>query len=206
MGNKSKQITEAAFRVLLKGGMSNLSFDTIAEEANLTRQLIRYYYKDQEKLMLSLCDHLAAAYRDSMLQIVAQDQAGDRLKLFFDFYFDLLEDAPKPRDDQVYDYLFAYAAESPPVNENLRMQYGLLGQFVSTEIQLKHNTLSTAQALELSYLFVSLMYGHWKMVATLGYSESHRHITRNAVDRLIQSYLTDAPLPETDFKVWSENT
>ena len=33
------------------------------------------------------------------------------------------------------------------------------------------------------------MYGHWKMVATLGFSPSHNSVTRAAVDRLIESYV-----------------
>jgi hypothetical protein len=32
------------------------------------------------------------------------------------------------------------------------------------------------------------MYGHWKMVATLGLSPEHRRITRRSIDRIIASY------------------
>ncbi|WP_368184675.1 hypothetical protein [Aestuariibius sp. HNIBRBA575] len=33
-----------------------------------------------------------------------------RLQFIFDFYFDLVDDVPKPRDDQSYDAAMAFAA------------------------------------------------------------------------------------------------
>lgn len=33
------------------------------------------------------------------------------------------------------------------------------------------------------------MYGHWKMVASLGCSSGHNRIAREAMDRIISSYL-----------------
>lgn len=186
--NKSALILNGAFDVLLTEGLPHLSYDRVAQAAGVTRQLVRYYFPNSEDLMLALCDHLADTYREALISGVAQQEDGSRLDLFFDFYFDLLDGAPKPRDDQVYDALFSLAASSEQVRGNLRGQYTLLGQVLTHEIRLQYPDIPLPACTEMSYLFVVIMYGHWKMVATLGLDESHRHVSRRAIDRLIASY------------------
>ncbi len=187
-------------------GLQALNFSKISEEAGLSRQLVRYYFADTDAVMVALCDHLAALYRDALVNGVAGLEEKHRLEFFLDFYFDLLEAPRKPRDDQAYDACFAYAAGSDSVRTNLRTQYGLLGQVLSHEIQLTYPNVSADEALELSYLFVCLMYGHWKMVATLGYAEEHRYITRRAMDRLLQSYDQKTLEPGPTARAWAIST
>ncbi|WP_299733069.1 TetR/AcrR family transcriptional regulator [uncultured Tateyamaria sp.] len=197
------RIIEGAFKALNKEGLPPLSYDRIAAEAGVSRQLVRYHYEDPETLMVAICDFLANAYREALLQNAAQLVGSARLEMFLDFYFDLIDGVGKPRDDAVYDAMMSIAAGSLRVRENLRGQYVLLGQVLSHEFQLAHPELGKQSSEELSYLFVALMYGHWKMVASLGVSSGHNQLTRNAMDRLIQSYV-DAGTPVSALdRVWS---
>lgn len=200
---KKAAIIRAAFDVLMSRGVQALSFEAVAQSAGLSRQLIRYYFEDSEALMIALCDYLAELYRSALVSGVAKIEEKNRLDFFFDFYFDLLSDDSKPRDDQAYDAVFAWAAGSDQVRSNLCLQYGLLGQVVAHEIALKWPALSPEQCGELSYLFVCLMYGHWKMVATLGYSSEHKYITRRALDRLIASYVQSSHNTLRPVKPWA---
>jgi AcrR family transcriptional regulator len=202
---KTQQIVSAAFRVLMQGGVAHLSFDRIANEAGLSRQLVRYYVKDLQSLMVLLCDHLAGAYRSTLIAGVSQLETPNRLAFFLDFYFDLVGDVPKPRDDQAYDAVMAYAAGSRDIRDNLATQYGLLGHVLSHEIEVQYPDMGSHNALELSWLFVSLMYGHWKMVASLGYAEEHNKITRRAMDRLIESYIAQETDDPGGFRPWTRN-
>ena len=188
-GSKREAIVAAAYSALLRWGLPSLSYDKIAEEGQLSRQLIKYYFPDSEQLMLALCDRIAASYRDGLVQLVREAEGKDRLNIFFDFYFDLLEASPKPRDDQVYDALLSLATSSESIRENLRSQYTLIQQVLSHELQVTYPELGPEECAELGYLFVCLMYGHWKMVASLGLDEERRFTTRDAVDRLLASYL-----------------
>ncbi len=201
-GDRRGDILEAAFDLLMERGLQDLGFDAVGRRAGASRQLVRYYFPDRESLMVALCDRLAAAYRAALVNGAAEIGQADRLTFFFDFYFDLLESPRKPRDDQAYDAVFAFAAGSAPVRDALATQYGLLGQVVSHEIQVRHPELSEAACLELSYLFVCIMYGHWKMVATLGYSENHGRIARASMDRLLASYLASGGAPARGDKPW----
>lgn len=201
-----RAIVLGAFAALKAQGLPMMSYDIIADNAGLSRQLVRYHFSDPGDLMVAVCDYLAECYRDALLAAVTKADTVDRLEVFLDFYFDLLDEAPKPRDDQVYDAMMSLAAGSERVQDNLRTQYGLLGQVLSHEFSLKHPDLDSESANELAYLFVCLMYGHWKMVASLEFDEEHKHITRKAMDRLIRSYVANpGPSAET-VSVWKTNT
>jgi AcrR family transcriptional regulator len=198
-----ERIVEAAFSVLMKSGLPPLSFDTIAAEAGTSRQLVRYYFKSADDLMLALCDRLADSYRQALIDNATRLEGPDRLSMFLDFYFDLLDGAEKPKDDQAYDAMMSLAGGSDRIRENLRGQYSLLGQVLCHEFRVAHPELSLRVCEELSYLFVCLMYGHWKMVASLGVSPAHNRITRGAMDRLIRDYgQNDSEIPEMT-KIWA---
>ncbi|QDC09435.1 TetR/AcrR family transcriptional regulator [Oceanicola sp. D3] len=199
--NRKGEILLAAFDALTAEGLPMLSYDAIASRGALSRQLIRYHYPDPEDLMIDLCDHLAGLYREALISEVMKREGAARLRCFFDFYFDMIEGNLKPRDDQVYDALMSLSAGHPRIRTNLRSQYSLLGQVLSHELELEYPELSTQSAQELSYLFVCLMYGHWKMVASLGLSPEHRHVTRRAIDQLIESHR--ARPAKTGPKIWS---
>ncbi len=202
MEDKKDIIVKGAFSLLMKEGVQALSFDGVAQEAGLSRQLVRYYFSEKDDLMMALCDYLADLYREALLKGVAAAEPKNRLNLFLDFYFDLVEAHPKPRDDQVYDAIFAWAAGNPKIQENLRTQYGLLGQVVAHEISLMLPGLTKDESQELSYLFVCLMYGHWKMVASLGLSEDHKYVVRRSMDRLLKSYSQKTFEPLKQIEVW----
>jgi AcrR family transcriptional regulator len=197
------RIVDAAFAALMKSGLPPLSFDAIAAEAGTSRQLVRYYFATAEDLMLELCDLLADGYRQALVDNATRLEGPDRLSMFLDFYFDLLDGTAKPKDDQVYDAMMSLATGSTRIRENLRGQYTLLGQVLAHEFRVAHPALSLRACEELSYLFVCLMYGHWKMVATLGVSSEHNRITRTAMDRLIREYRVNGAQVGGSTKVWA---
>ncbi len=202
--DRKAQAVKGAFLALKKHGLGDISFDLIADETGMSRQLLRYHFPDHDALMVSVCDYLAQLYRDSMIAAASALEGPKRIETFLDFYFDLLEGTPKPRDDQAYDAMMALAARSTPIRNALAEQYGLLGQVLSHEFTVQHPELNHQSASELSYLFVSIMYGHWKMVASLGYSEDHNAIARRAVDRLIASYVRKPADAQQTVRVWAK--
>lgn len=199
--DRKSRIVRSAFGVLLAEGLPHLSYDRIASEAGVTRQLVRYHFADPDDLMIALCDLLAGTYREVLIQGVAGRADKDRLRVFLDFYFDLLDGVAKPRDDQVYDALFSLAAGSPTIRRNLRDQYTLLGQALTHELRTSYPAIPLASCGEIAYLFVALMYGHWKMVATLGLAPCHRFVARRAIDRIIASYAR-TPEPVAGVTTW----
>ncbi|HHX89870.1 MAG TPA: TetR family transcriptional regulator [Paracoccus sp.] len=192
------EIVQAAIRTIAKNGLLKISYDQIARETDMSRQLIRHYFPDSEVLMVAICDALAASYRECLMKGILKANTAERLKMFLDFYFDFLagEDLAKPADDAVYDAMFALAASSEKVRENLHNQYNLLLYTIAHEVQISNPGLPQSACRELGYLFVAIMYGHWKMVATLGFSREHNRVSRQAIDRLIDSYIAHYDDPD----------
>lgn len=195
---RREEIVEAAYIAVERHGVQMPSFDHIARAGNMSRQLVRHYFSDPEELADRLCDALAAAYKDCLMKgiIIADDSR--RLTVFLDFYFNFLSDKglPKPADDVVYDAMFALASTSERVRNNLKAQYTLLQMTLAHEIQISHPELSQSDCAELGYLIVIVMYGHWKMVASLGFDEAYNQVSRQALDRLIASYIQNHETPD----------
>lgn len=185
------EIVSALYRAIEQDGINLPGYDTIARHGDMSRQLIRHYYSKSEDMALALCEQLAATYKDCLMRgIIAADNSR-RLKVFLDFYFGFLSEKglPKPADDAVYDALFALANTDDAVKRSLREQYTLLQMTLSHEVMISHPTLPQRASHELGYLIVALMYGHWKMVASLGFSEQYSAVARDAANRLIDSYV-----------------
>ncbi|MCR9134405.1 MAG: hypothetical protein NXI27_00295 [Alphaproteobacteria bacterium] len=192
------EIVQALYKAIEKDGISLPGYDQIAREGEMSRQLIRHYFASGDDMAVALCDALADTYRDCLMKgIIAADDSR-RLSVFLDFYFNFLSDKglPKPADDAVYDALFALASSNPRVRQNLHDQYTLLQMTLAHEIQISYPELHQSGCRELGYLIVIIMYGHWKMVASLGFSTDYNRISRQSLDRLIESYTANYVAPD----------
>lgn len=189
--DRRSEIVSAMFETIKKSGVNLPSFEQISRSGGTTRQLIRHYYSDVEEVALELCNKLTAEYRDRLMKAILDSDQKNRLPVFLDFYFDFLaeKEISKPRDDEVYDALFAYASGSKKVRKNLHDQYALLQMTLAHEIQLAYPTLPQERCNELGFMIVTTMYGHWKMVASLGFSEEYNKVSRGSLDHLISSYV-----------------
>ena len=117
--DKKIQILIAATELIRDHGIQAISFERIARQAGLSRQLLRYYFTEPDQLMVELCDFLASRYRDLLMAGILEVGRVERLAFFLDFFFDLAEGQPMPDDLEVYDSLLAYAVGSDPMKERL---------------------------------------------------------------------------------------
>ncbi|MBO6815718.1 MAG: TetR/AcrR family transcriptional regulator [Rhizobiaceae bacterium] len=200
---KKNQILGAATRLLTKSGLQSFSFEAVAKEAELSRQLVRYYYPDLDSLIADLCDHLGKGYQNLLVAGIVKVGQVERLEFFKDFFFGMAADHPMPDNLEVYDSLFSYAVGSELLRERLRAKYKTLAQVIMHELAIVHTELDGQACEELSFLFVSMMHAHWSFVATLGFSKEHNQITRSAIDRLIKSYIDDASCTPSVENPWA---
>ncbi len=202
--DKKTQILNAATRLLTGRGLQAFSFEAVANEAGLSRQLVRYYYPDLDALMVELCGHLQQVYQDALVAGIVEVRKVERLKFFLDFLFGLSKDHPMPDNLEAYDALFAYAVGSASLKERLCDKYKTLGHVILHELAITHPELGDAACKELSFLVVSMMHAHWSYVATLGFSPHHNRIARDAIDRLIASYINDPAAAPSSEEPWSQ--
>lgn len=194
------EIIQALIATLNEEGMSLPSNDQIAKNGDMSRQLIRHYFKDGEDMMLALCEAMEEVYRDCLVKTAIAARDGSRLTIFLDFYFNYLSDKglPKPADDAIYDALLAYSNTHERVRKKLFDGYSLVQMTFAHELQVTYPDLPQSGCKELAYLVITTMYGHWKMVANIGFSESYHTVARESLDRLIDSYVANYTEPEDD--------
>ena len=94
------------------------TFGQLAEGGAASRQLLRYHCEEPTDMLLGVCDCIADAYRMALVNGVEGLEGQKRLIFILDFYFDLVEEHPKPRDDLAYDAMMAYAARAPRVRSS----------------------------------------------------------------------------------------
>ena len=201
--DKKSQILIAAASVLSKSGVQSLSFESIAYEAGLSRQLVRYYYSSIDTLIADVCDFLGNIYQQILIAGIVDLKEVERLNFFLDFFFNLADGHPMPDYLEAYDAMVAYSVGSPELKDRMCERYYTLGRVMVHELAIAHPELEAAACEELSFMFVSMMHAHWSFVASLGYSRQHNRLARKAIDRLIQSYLNDtSDVPLID-RPWS---
>lgn len=190
--DKKSQILVATARVLSTSGVQALSFENVAYEAGLSRQLVRYYYSSIDELIADVCDYLGNIYQQILVAGIVDVKEVERLKFFLDFFFNLADGHPMPDNLEAYDAMVAYSVGSPQLKERMCERYYTLGRVMVHELAIAHPELKGTACEELSFMFVSMMHAHWSFVASLGYSRQHNKLARKAIDRLIESYLNDA--------------
>ncbi len=202
---KKIEIIRAATNLIKDRGLQALSFEAVAQESGLSRQLVRYYFADLDALILELCTFLGNGYRDILVEGIVNIGQVERLRFFLDFFFDLADPHQMPDNLEVYDSLLAYAVGSEELRTRLCEQYKTLGQVIVHELAIAHPELDGHACEELSFLFVSMMHAHWSFVASLGYSRDHGRLARRAIDRLIESYINDSSKERSVDAPWSRD-
>jgi len=203
--DRKTHILKATTKILNTRGLQGLSFESVANEAGLSRQLIRYYFSDLDMLISEMCDYLGNTYREMLVAGIVEVGQVERLRFFMDFLFDLTDEHRMPANLEAYDAMVAYAVGSDQVRERLCGQYKTLGQVIAQELAIAHAELDGPSCEELSFLFVSMMHAHWSFVASLRFSRQHSRVTRKAIDRLIASYISDAPASTRIKNPWSQD-
>lgn len=84
--------------------------------------------------------------------------------------------------------MFADEVASERVKKTLFDQYTLLQMTLAHEIQISYPALSRYDCKKLGYLVMIVLYGHGKMLATSGFNEAYKAVSRDALDRIIESY------------------
>ena len=196
--DRRTEILNAVTRVLTSRGLQALSFEAVASEAGLSRQLVRYYYPTLDELMVALCDQYSVVYRDILTSGVVDAGSVERLEFFLDFFFGLSKLRDLPDHLEAYDALVAYSVGSKPLRDRLCDQYRTLGQVMIHELAIAHPDLSNTACEELSYIFVSMMHTHWSFVASLGHTPDHGRLAREAFDRVVDAYRAGGGCAGTD--------
>jgi len=179
-----KNILAAALSVLRKNGLPPLSHTSVSEMGDVSRQLVRYYFNTTDEMMFALCSETGDTFQER-LERALEDVPG---KAKLDALLDFLCSAQWGENYAAYDAFVSLAAGSPQIRANLRGQFAVIGNVVSRELRAAYPDLDEQWADELSYIVVSQVHGHWRMVGALGFDAAHVGITRKSLRNAIDAY------------------
>lgn len=90
-----KRILEAANKVFLKYGVDGTTMSQIADEANISRTSLHYYFKNKEKLYQVVLETIQGRVIPTLSEIIGADKPVlSKIEMFINEYIDLLIDNP----------------------------------------------------------------------------------------------------------------
>jgi len=94
-GNTEKRILEAAKHVFLQQGMDGTVMQHIADEADISRTSLHYYFRSKEKLYESVLQELVGRFIGQVNGIMTQDLPfPEKLKIIVHEYIELFKSNP----------------------------------------------------------------------------------------------------------------
>lgn len=188
-GTKS-DIIRAATQIFVKHGLSHLPYELIASEAGTSKEAIRSFYPDPEDLAMDLCGRISAWFDEGLEKEFKKLPKAEQFTSLMNFYLGLPSKLSKSKrdDDQVINALMALASKSEDIQTELRDYYTTMQNRIAYSIKRSFSDLKPKQRDELAFQIVCLIYGHWRMVASLNFSEQYNQVARACVDRLISTH------------------
>ncbi len=93
--NTEEKILEAAKNVFLKKGMAGSRMQEIADEANINKSLLHYYYRSKEKLFLAVFRFAVKQFIPGIRDIILSEKPIVRkIEMFVDSYIEILFQHP----------------------------------------------------------------------------------------------------------------
>lgn len=174
------QILEAYARCLVSYGWEGSTLDRIAEEAGVTRALVRHYLGNRDEVDRALVEHLRARYVDWFQGLGRGVPPSRRLSAIVDAL--LTTDPEEPT--QVVDALFAASKDRPELQDALRSMYRELEQLVETELAAAHPGADPGRRRTVAYGLVCLV-GMHRSLDAIGFPSERAIQAKACADRLV---------------------
>ncbi|MEQ8523149.1 TetR/AcrR family transcriptional regulator [Gracilimonas sp.] len=90
-----EQIFEAASRVFQKDGYAGARMQQIADEANINKSMLHYYYRSKEKLFRAVFQKQLARFFPTIFEVLGSELTLDKkVPRLIDAYYNFLQDNP----------------------------------------------------------------------------------------------------------------
>lgn len=93
--NTEQRIKEAARRVFVRKGLKGARMQEIADEANINKAMLHYYYRSKEKLFKNIFEEVIEEFAPKIISILGEDKPLEKkIETFVDHYLNLLTANP----------------------------------------------------------------------------------------------------------------
>lgn len=180
---RKPQILDAYARSLHKFGPEGATLDRIAEEAGVTRALVRHYLGNREEVDRALVGHLRERYVSWFLGIGAGLSPAERLPLRLEALFqEATPDAPA----RVVDSLLGATGEDAVLRGLLREMYLELEHILDAELAAAYPDSDPTARRRVAYAILCLA-GMNRSLVELGFPADRPDAARKVAEQLVDS-------------------
>jgi AcrR family transcriptional regulator len=177
------QILQAFEACLIRYGLEGTTLDRVAEEAGMTRGLVRYYLGNRDEVLRALGVHIRDRYSVWLQELVAADRSKDRLSSVLD----ALLLGHVPRDLYlVSDALFSVAVRDPELAAVLRETYMEFERTIDTELAAALPDADPRARRQVALAILCLAFATPDLRA-MGFPADRQTAARSTADRLVES-------------------
>jgi AcrR family transcriptional regulator len=177
------ELLEAYARSLIKHGSEGATLDRIAEEAGVTRGLVRHYLGNRVEVDRALFDHIRERYVSGLQALAAGRSPAERLPAILEGIFAGSFDDPTAR---LVDTLLGASADDPVLRERLREMYQELERLLASELAGAHPRSRPAARRQVAYGIVCLA-GMNESLIDLGMPPDRSRAARACAEQLVAS-------------------
>jgi AcrR family transcriptional regulator len=175
------QLLDAYARCLVRYGLEGSTLDRIAEEAGVTRALVRHYLGNREDVDRALVAHVRDRYVEWFAGLGTGKRPRERLTVVLDSLFD--EGADQPT--QVVDALLGASAEDPLLQASLREMYLELEHLLDAQIASAYPNADLSTRRRVAYAILCLAGMNGSLTA-IGFPHDRSIGVRASADRLLR--------------------
>ena len=177
------QILEAYQACLVRYGIEGATLDRVAEEAGVTRGLVRHYLGNRDDVLRALGAHVRDEYSTWLQDLVAARPPEGRL----DVVLDALLSDEMPRDlYQVVSELFWVATRDPEIATMLRDMYQEFERAIDSELAAAIPRADPRARRQVAFAILALAFSAPDF-QVMGFPSDRRRAARTAADRLVGS-------------------
>ena len=133
---RREEIVEALRGVVARDGLNVPSYDAIATEGDMSRQLVRHYYRSPEDMAADLAKRLTVEMRNDVKRTLAAADGEARLDALLEtmFAFDGATDAGGGDRNALECALHAIARHSPKVEQAFETHLQAMRELIANEL------------------------------------------------------------------------
>lgn len=182
---RTQEILSAFKRCILRDGLQGSTLERVAEEAGLSRQLVRHFVGNRDAMIVALAQSMADDFERLFEEIQAAVGRRKRVATLLDMFFAAPD--PRDRDDSlVFDAMIAEARRLPEVEAIVGTWFASFNALVADVLAQEYPDAKPAARKEVALGVVSLLFVV-DSFQTLSDARGHRRRAKAAAKRLVAS-------------------
>ncbi|MEM9954925.1 MAG: TetR family transcriptional regulator [Chloroflexota bacterium] len=152
---RREELLDAFERCIIKYGLEGTSLEQVADEAQMTRSIIRHYIGNRDDLVSALIDRLIRQYAEQLTENYADIPPEQMVSYAVDNMFSQ-KDALSVREKIIIDVLMTAKERYPDAKKKLIQMYDAVIQSFASDLERQYPNATQAQCWQIAYAVVCI--------------------------------------------------